>query len=234
MSYYRIPTLTLTALAVLPMGSLLGANLVVYTASFVPQNESNVTGNAILTWDQGSNLLTVHVMATNVEPNVEHMMHIHGLFNSSGNPADSQNPTPAQDKDGDGFVEDKNFEAASVFGDIILPLPPITTTSGLVNVTNTIDLNNQSQFVSPDTGKHYSSADLFPLNMRGIEMHGMTVATGMGMGTTGEVNGTGGYLADLPIATAEIMGEPIPEPVAIGLTAIAMFGVMFARHRLQK
>ncbi len=46
--------------------------------------------------------------------------------------------------------------------------------------------------------------DIVPLEAKEIVLHGLSVAEGSGRGTGGEVDGTGGYKAILPVASGEL------------------------------
>ena len=67
-----------------------------------------------------------------------------------------------------------------------------------------------------------------PFSFCEIVDHGRTVASGLGAGTPNEVNGTGGYLAVLPVAAGEIVAvdeaAAVPEPDEIA--TLALFGVV--------
>ncbi len=184
----------------------------IFTSDLTQLNNSNVTGNAVLTYDTVLNSLAVEINALNLEPDEDHVMHIHGTFDGNGNPTNATNPTLADDTDGDGFIELE--EGRAQYGPIILPLGSVSTPTGVIAFMQTYDLTDSGIFA---TG--FSSEDLFPLNFREIVLHGKTVADGIGAGTGGEVDGTGGYKAVLPVASGEIVG--VPEPSSILLAAIA-------------
>ncbi|MBD0273695.1 MAG: hypothetical protein ICV73_17425 [Acetobacteraceae bacterium] len=46
--------------------------------------------------------------------------------------------------------------------------------------------------------------DIVPLQAKEIVLHGLSVAEGSGRGTDGEVDGTAGYKAVLPVASGEL------------------------------
>ena len=182
-------------------------------------NGSGVTGVAHVTRDGDE--LTVTINATGLAPDQPHAQHIHGRF--EGNPAteprearNSVRPTLADDTDGDGFIE--VVEGAAAYGPIILPItsPPIddnamplsqsspTAPNGTIRFTQVYDLSKEQQFFDPLNGTDFDGEDVLPLPLREIVLHGGFVAAGVGAGTTGEVNGSGGYLPTLPVATGEI------------------------------
>ena len=156
-----------------------------YRATLGELNNSNASGEAMLT--RQGNTLTVHITATGLEPGGPHVSHIHGL--SKGKAAvDSTCPTTAQDTDGDGFVE--LAEGQVTYGPILVDFMNIDPDQdGNVDFTTTIQLSGNQ--------------DVIPLQMRHIVIHGLTVGA-VGAGTPGEVNGTAGYKAVLPVLCGEI------------------------------
>jgi hypothetical protein len=80
-----------------------------------------------------------------------------------------------------------------------------TAPDGTIHFLQTYNLDDSAAFAPG-----FNQKSLFPLTFRSIELHGMTVAAGIGAGTPGEVNGTGGYLADFPVAGGPI--QAVPEP----------------------
>ncbi|HEV7299857.1 MAG TPA: DUF4114 domain-containing protein [Tepidisphaeraceae bacterium] len=182
-------------------------------------NASGVTGVAHVTRDGDE--LTVTINATGLAPDKPHAQHIHGRF--EGDPAteprearNSVTPPPTADTDGDGFIE--VLEGTAAYGPILLPItsPPIddnampitqsfpTAPGGTIRFTQTYDLSKEQQFFDPLNGIDFDGDDVLPLPLREIVLHGGFVPAGVGEGTTGEVNGSGGYLPTLPVATGEI------------------------------
>ena len=224
----------LVTAGVLPLPALAAT---AYSANITPLNNSGVHGTANLFLD--GDLLTVNLTAFGLEPNQTHVQHIHGLLDGNNMPLDSTSPTIAQDTDGDGFVE--LAEGLTTYGPILLQLtsPPGDTVNGFptapngqINYSETFDLSHQAQF-----GTTFTQDQLLPLFLREIVLHGMTVADGIGAGTTGEVNGTGGFKATLPVASGEIfqVAAPVPEPetYALMLAGPGLLGVV-ARRRSKK
>lgn len=160
-----------------------------YRVALSPLNGSGARGEAILT--KHGQELTVHIMASGLEPGGPHISHIHGL--SQGDTAvDSRCPTAALDTDGDGFVE--LAEGAVAYGPILVDFMNVDPDQdGRVDFTTTVQLAD--------------NAAVTPLNKRHIVIHGMTVGP-VGAGTPGEVNGEAGYKTVLPVLCGEIMNGP--------------------------
>ena len=206
-----------------------------FTADLTSLNDSGVTGTAQLELSDDRRMLTVSVFATGLEPNMNHPGHIHGRFTPSGQPMNSFTPTLAQDTDGDGFIE--LAEGAATYGPIIIPFTELTDPGpeaplGTLFYTSTFNLLDSSTYAND-----FSRDDLLPLQHREIVLHGMTVRPGVGAGTPGEVDGTNGYLAVLPVASGEIrpmahnnMGA-IPEPSTWAMMLIGFGAVGFGMRR---
>ena len=141
-----------------------------------------------------------------------HPQHIHGLLG-----ADAPNTmlaTPADDTDHDGYIE--LAEGQKSYGPILLSLtsPPggalsdfPTAPGGVIDFKQTYDLADSSIFPAG-----FTASDLFPLTDREIVIHGLTVPQGAGAGTPGEVDGSGGYKAVLPVADGFIRAAALPCP----------------------
>lgn len=204
-----------------------------YQAEITELNGSGVSGVAMA--EIMGDMLQVDMLLTGLETGVSHIQHVHGLF-SDGAPSDSMTPPPSADTDGDGFVE--VLEGVPFYGDIILPLSspaasgndpatemfPMPMADGSLAFSQTYDLTDEGQFFSAVTGTSYTGDDLMPLWLREVVIHGMTVDGTAGAGTGGEIDGTAGFKAVLPVAAGEFMA--VPEPSAIGLMGILLTSVM--------
>lgn len=189
----------------------------VFHADLNALNNSGVAGDVTLLLDQRNMALTVDVEAKGLEPGQVHIMHIHGFTDGT----DSRSPTIAQDADHDGFVE--LGEGATIYGPILLNLSLNPDDSAHDHGTAGHDHSADAMFptVGADGMLHYretfqfNAADanaqavfgsLQPLDLKEVVIHGETVAAGSGAGTGGEVDGSGGYKAVLPVTSGEITG----------------------------
>lgn len=182
-----------------------------YAVNFSALNSSGVDGSAIIAvgdGDDDSRVLNISLSAEGLAPSVQHAQHIHGLFDGDMTPIDSTTPTIQDDADLDGIVE--VIEGFAQYGDIILTLLgsdgalPFADANGDLTFFASYDLDNDDLFFSP-FGNDYTSADLMPLDLREIVLHGVEVPAGIGEGTGGEVDGTqDGLVGILPAAAGEI------------------------------
>lgn len=150
-----------------------------YTADLMSLNDSGVMGTATLTLD--GDMLTVHIMASGLEPNMVHPQHIHGFMDSNKN---AVCPPMSADTNGDGFID--LTEGGPFYGPVLLPLTPFPTADadGNINYMETFEV----------------SADLLPLQNNAIVLHGMTVEGLIVEGKpTAEM-----YVATLPVACGQI------------------------------
>lgn len=225
------PELLATALGLLALPQAALAQQV-YTGTFTPLNNSGVSGNATLTLSSDAHTLEVLIEASGLEAGEPHVAHIHGLESGPGMPLDSTTPTLAQDTDHDGYVE--LAEGQATYGPIILPLTGFDAA-----MTSSVTYDHTFNLLDPSVyGAGFSITDLLgpnldELQLRELVLHGLTVPPGPGAGTPGEVNGTNGYLAVLPVASAEIMRSAVPEPATWAMMLIG-FGAIGFQFRRQK
>lgn len=199
-----------------------------HTVNFTQINGQGATASAMLTVNPGATSLFVRIMATGLDAGGPHLAHIHGLFSNvaSGTPVNSTTPTLADDTDGDGFIE--LAEGLPRYGPIIIDFGNIDPDlDGTIDFSQTFNLLDSSIYSGG-----YGRADLLgqgfeQLDLREIVIHGMFVAPGIGSGTPGEVNGTNGYLAILPVMSGEITDAAgaVPEPTSWALMILG-FGAV--------
>jgi len=179
-----------------------------YFTRFTALNGSAVKGGAIVGYDEDTDSITVAIAARGLEPNQPHVQHIHGFPDGQ----DAKTPTRAFDTDGDGFVE--LAEGLPAYGPVLLNLATIhandsgsdnghahggalegfpTAPNGKISFVETYQLPREMLGADP------------MLELREIVLHGMTVPAGVGAGTPGEVDGSGGYEVVLPIASGELV-----------------------------
>lgn len=193
-----------------------------WTVDLTALNSSGVKATAILasnTEDDGTSYLNVAISGTGLTPNQTHVQHVHGLFDDSGNPINSTSPTIANDTDRDGLVE--VLEGLSSYGDILLPLSsdgmmPMADATGRLSFIANYDLGDDSNFFSPVSMTDYTAADIMPLFLREVVLHGVEIPDGIGEGTDGEADGgVNGYLPILPAASGEIEVSTLAEAKAM-------------------
>ena len=122
-----------------------------YVANLDMLNMSGVSGMATITLEDG--MMTVHIEASGMVPEMVHVQHIHGFADS---PRASTCPPPSADTDGDGMISVP--EGAPFYGGILLPLTefPTADANGNIDYTETFE---------------YTS-DLGQLQKREIVLHG--------------------------------------------------------------
>jgi len=204
-----------------------------YFALMTSANNSGANGVAFLTLDSEDHTLTVEAAGLGFEPNQEHPFHIHGF--SDDRP--SELPTIDQDKDLDGFVETP--EGEPVFGPVLLPLTEDEDENGedssdfpVANGEGVIEFKETYEFDLDDSEQADVFSDLTAfLEGRGIQFHGLKLAAGQGEGTDHEVDGSGGYIAELPVANGIIEELPAgltPELLdTLGVTPLDVADFLF-------
>lgn len=207
----------------------------VYSTQFTPLNGSGVSGGATFTFNDTKTQLTININATGLEPGGVHLGHIHGVFSNgmSGTPVNSVTPPPSADTDGDGFVE--LAEGVPFYGPIIVDFGNVDPDGdGIVNFTQTFDLTLAGTFANGFDREDLLGSDLMSFDLREVVLHGMTVPA-VGAGTPGEVDGTAGYKAVLPVASGEIVlgVAAVPEPATWAMM-IGGFGLAGAALRRRK
>jgi hypothetical protein len=174
-----------------------------FAALLSPSNNSGVSGIALVDFDEAGGTAKVSVWASGLTPDQIHPQHIHGF------PDDSPSllPNISLDADLDGFVEDP--EGEPVVGPVLLA----ATASG--EVTNAAV---SEDFPAADSEGNLAFTQTYDFNLdeeddafifqelqdrligREFQIHGLELPPGQGEGTDHEVNGTGGYIAELPVA----------------------------------
>ena len=231
-----------TAALALSAGAATAGHLKYYKVDFSALNGSGVSGSGTLTYNDTDKTLDVNIMASGLyDANMMHAMHIHGLDGAdSVSPPSNEALIPGAD--GDGFVE--LAEAFPFYGDVLVSLTKTdgtfsTTPGGMLSYSRLFDLTDSSIY-----NKDYDITDLMPnmLENREIVLHGDFISGGPGgggvpgKGTAGEIDGTGGYKAFLPVATAEIYETmapvaAVPLPASLPLLAAGFGALGFAARK---
>jgi Ca2+-binding RTX toxin-like protein len=189
---------------------------------FTALNGSGVSGFAEIA--RMGDSMTIRVEAAGLEPNQVHIQHIHGRLSPTGMPVESNTPNGTFDADGDGFVE--LGEGLPAYGPVLmnLTMPPgaglegfPTAPDGRISYSETFDLASGQGLAEGVTAEQ-----LFPLSLREMVIHGLSVDGSAGAGTDGEVDGTAGYKLVLPVASGEI--EAVGSILAGGLGADRLIG----------
>lgn len=171
-----------------PLFTLGGGAPSFYRADFTALNYSNAAGYATVMFAGDRRSITVHIVARGLERGGPHLSHIHGASTVNGRPTNSRCPSFAQDSDHDRFVE--LAEGQVTYGPI------------LVDFMN-IDPNEDGQVDFVKTIQLTGSENITPLTLREIVIHGRSVGA-VGAGTPGEVDGTAGFKAVLPVLCGDL------------------------------
>lgn len=207
-----------------------------FVADLEPLSGSGVSGRADLTLNDEDNTLLVRITASGLEAGMPHAQHIHGRMGPDGMPMNSVTPTMEDDTDGDDFIE--LAEGLPAYGPIIVPLtsPPggeatnfPTAPDGTITFEQMYDLTSSATFADG-----FDMDDLLPLDLREIVLHGMTVGAAFGEGTPGEVDGTAGYKAVLPVAAGEIRAAEVPEPGTLALLGLGIGALGYKRAKIRQ
>lgn len=189
-----------------------------FTASFQAVNGSGVAGTVRVSIE--GDQLHIAADVTGLEPGQAHDLTINGLVASGHAPLDVLPMTSSLDTDHDGFIELR--EAQQGAGPVLMDLGAQTPAAdGSLHVDHTFALN-----ALPGLSPGASAADLLPLDFRAVELHGLGVPAGAGAGTGGEVNGTAGFKAALPVAAADLhVADASPAGTTAANTAANVPGV---------
>lgn len=225
--------------------AIAGAEADRFAALIAPSNGSGAFGAATVALDRAAATISVDLWMTGLEPGQQHAGHIHGFADDRP----SLLPNVSLDADHDGFVEDP--EGEPVVGPVILALTtdgsvtdaavgapfPVADAAGNLVLRQTYDFNEA------DPAQLALFQDLTDrLAGREVQFHGLTLPATEGEGTGGEVDGTAGYKAELPVAngillpvldlpasqdlaalgrTLEAVVQPAGEPLPIDWAAVA-------------
>jgi hypothetical protein len=179
-------------------------------ALLTPSNNSGALGLARATLD--GTTLRVDVVASGLTPGQVHPFHLHGFLDDRQERA----PVAADDTDGDGRGETAEGEA-NAYGPVIAGLTrsgnaqfglevspdfPAAAADGTLRFSQTYALN------PADAADDARILERLNARFEGrfLEFHGLDQPPGAGAGTPGEVNGTGGYIAALPVAAGPLLG----------------------------
>lgn len=150
-----------------------------YKSCLLPLNDSGALAFAYFRLED--NVLQTTVLATNVEANMMHAQHVHGLEDDSN----ATCPPETADEDGDGLIS--LAEGLPFYGGVLLPLTeeggdyPSANGSGMIIYERTYSLG---------VGDIPAWSTLDPFENRVVVLHGMTV--------------DGEYVGSLPIACGQV------------------------------
>jgi hypothetical protein len=223
------------AIALLASASTGGAATVTYTGTFVPENNSGVSGTTTVVLDDVANALTVTVSAAGLEPGQVHPQHIHGFADDSQSVLPPSVLTPTIDVNGNGRLDDEEGEA--LIGPPIIPLK--LTSEPVPGDESTTDFPTADDGTISYNRTFVLSQELLdllePIDNRVVEIHGLSV--------------DGVYDPTLPVAGAPLAlvddgggggggggGNAIPVPAAVWpgimmLTALGGGKLMKGRQR---
>jgi hypothetical protein len=179
-----------------------------FAALLLPSNGSGALGIAAAHLDRAAATLSFDLWLAGLTPNEAHAGHIHGFEDG----ARSLLPNLTLDADTDGFVEDA--EGEPVVGPVILALTRDGSISDAALGPNfpVADANGEvrlSQVYHFDTTDPMQQSIFDALEQRlagrEVQFHGLAVPATEGEGTPGEVDGTAGYKAELPVANGILL-----------------------------
>jgi hypothetical protein len=171
-------------------------------ALLTPSNNSGVLGLAVAEFDE-EGTVELSVWASGLTPDEVHPQHIHGFENDQP----SLLPNISLDTDTDGFVETP--EGEPVIGPVLLSA---TASGEVTNVPISDDFPRADEEGDLEFNQTYTfnlaeEDDAFIFQQlqdrfvgREFQIHGLEVLPNQGEGTANEVNGTGGYIEELPVA----------------------------------
>ena len=191
-----------------------------YAAILAPSNGSGALGVSTVTLDRAAASVTVDLVMTGLTPDLEHAAHIHGF--PDGSP--SLLPNFRLDADHDGFVEDAEGEP------VVAPVALALTEDGTIsNAATGLDFPNADASGAFHLHRTYDFDEADPAQVaifnelaarlagREVQVHGLYVPATEGEGTPGEVDGTAGYKATLPVANGILLpvtGAPAAQALA--------------------
>jgi hypothetical protein len=174
-----------------------------FVALLAPSNNSGVVGLAVAEFSEEEGTLELSVFASGLTPDQVHPQHIHGFTDDRP----SLLPNISLDADSDGFVEDP--EGEPVIGPVLLAATASGEVSNVVisndfptaDIEGNLEFTQTYQFNLGEEDDAFIFQELQDLFVgREYQIHGLEALPGQGAGTDYEVNGMGGYIAELPVA----------------------------------